>query len=395
MRTHSTLAAVLLASHAMVGHHAVASPVEARTTQQAPGRQPTAAPLRFEPATIDLGAVAPASRHPVRFVVRNISQKPVVIEDTRSSCKCTAITSLAGITLAPNASAVIDATMDAPTVPGEKDAFIYVTVQGADRPAVAKISAIVRMAVEANPYYIDIRGGKLSSVVHVRSIDGRPFRVLSAGGEAPKFVSTGDGAGKDPSTPQLEWYLEADFSRTPTDKLMQYWVVETDRDDCPLVPVQVRHELTGVKFDEGRDIRFWIFGDSLANAGRLRVGESYEGVIDISPHNPRRGVLTPPRPDWGEVRSLQATSPLAKVELLGVEPHGDKVSVRYRFTPTAEAAGKCIYEPVELRTATGAGRFYVTASVVDAPKDGTKPSGASGAGGRGARAVPGAPGGAP
>jgi len=342
-------------------------PGAAAPAPQAPS-QAQAGLLSVEPPDIHLGRVAPGSRHPVSFTLRNISNGPVTITETKSSCKCTAITSLANTVLAPNETATIQATFDAPSLPGEKDAHIFITVKGLQRPMLATIRAVVRMAVESDPYFVDIRGGKLKPTVRVVARDQKPFRIRSAGGLAPKFIETNASEG-DPNAPRTEWYLEADFSIITPENMMQYWVVETDRDDCPIVPVQVRHELTGVRFDEKRGTRFWAFGESLINAGRLEVGKPYHGVVEIAAYNP--GVAAPPpRSDWGDVKSLAVSGSMGQVELLGTDTHGDKVVVRFQYTPSAAAAGRCIYEPIELTSASGSGRFFLTASVAEAPSGG-------------------------
>ncbi len=335
---------------------APAAPAAPAAPQQSTG------PLRVEPREIALGTVDPGSRHPVKFTVRNVSKQPVTIIESKSSCKCTAITSLAGTVLQPGGTATIDATMDAPALPGDKDAHIFIIWDENAPPLTATIKAVVRMAVEAVPTFVDIRGGKLLQNVRVKAHDGKPFKILSAGGAAPKF-GAGDSAAAAAGESKAEWEIVADFRGIPGDRMMQYWIVETSRDDCPVVPVQVRHEMTGVRFDEKRNQRFWIFGDSLVNAGRLPAGQAYDGVVEFSPYNPVRGSTAPPPPGWDEVVSLTSASPDGSAELLGTDLHGSKVVIRFRFTPSASSAGRCIYAPIELKTKTGSGLFYLVASV--------------------------------
>jgi len=346
-----------------------APPIPAGSTARA------GAPLRIEPPQILLGAVAPRSQNPIKFTIRNVSSKPVTIIEAKASCKCTTMNSLDGTVLEPGGTAVIDATMDAPSLPGEKDAHIYITYDEAERAVVASVRAVVRMEVEADPPFVDIRGGKLQTIVKVKAFDGKPFRVVSAGGEKPRYGSTEQIAAARKGEARTEWQMMADFGSIPSDRIMQYWIVEIDRDDCPIVPVQVRHELTGVKWDEARNTRQWMFGDSLVNAGRIRANEPYEGTIEITEYSPERGASTPPPPTWSQVLSIRCVGPEGSAEMLGTDSHGSKVVLRYRFTPNEKSAGRCIYAPIEVTTPTGTGRFYLTASVAAPPSAPPAPTG--------------------
>lgn len=366
---------LVIASTLVLAQSAPTAPaLPSRSAPQQPPHGPPGSPtnLQLDPPAIDLGRVAPASRHPVSFTLRNVSAQPLRILEAKPSCKCTTFDSLAGRVLAAGASLRLDATFDAPTVPGEKDAHIFIAVEGFQRPAIAIIRAKIVMPIESEPPYVDIRGGNLRSSVRVTAIDGKPFRIRSAGGAPPRLLDEKGAAVEPGMEPQQRFVVLADFSKVPPDKLMQYWLIETDRDDCPIVPVQVRHEATGLKFDPTSAQRRWLFGESLVNAGRLDVGETYEGVVEITDYKPR-GVETPPPPEWSDVRDVRSASPLATVELKGKESRGGKVSLPFRFTPTVEAAGQCIYVPVVVTTATGEGRFYVAASVSTRTADGTVP----------------------
>jgi|GEM_PF-668400 len=329
---------------------------------RAPQAPQAAAVLRVEPPVIELGRVPPSTHHPVSFTVRNISSSPQRIIEAKPSCKCTTFESVAGRVLQPGETLKIEATMDAPGVPGPKDAHIYIVVEGIERPVIAGIKSVVVMPIEADPPYVDIRGGKLRATAKIASLDGKPFRVLTAGGAAPVFA---DASGKvigAPSEPQSQYVLVADFNGVATNDIMQYWVVESDRDDCPLVPVQVRHEATGVRFDAGAVRRRWLWSESLVNAGRINAGEPVVVTVEFSRYD-LPGPTADLPPGWGRVEQVVSQSELASVELDGVDARGDKTAISVRFTPQANAAGKCIYVPVEVRTPTGPGRFFVVASV--------------------------------
>lgn len=361
----TTSAAIGAVDHAFLQTPPPARPQAPRPPQ---GQQPPAqapAVLRVEPPVIDLGRVPPSTHHPVSFVVRNVSPQPVKILEAKPSCKCTTFASIAGRVLAPGAMVKIDATMDAPSMPGPKDAQIFIVVEGVERPVIAMIKSVVVMPIEADPPFVDIRENKLRAIAKIAAADGKPFRVLSAGGKAPVFADASGQPISAPTEPQSSYVLVSDFTGVPAKELMQYWVVETDRADCPIVPVQVRHELTGIRFDPTAAERRWLWSEALVNAGRINAGEPFLGTVEIAKYDPPK-VTTPMPSGWSTVQSVRSLSPLATVELDKAEPRGDKVSVHFRLTPKPEASGKCIYIPIEVKTASGSGRFFVTASVSSA-----------------------------
>lgn len=340
------------------GRPQVTPPVAAPT-------RPAAPPIVIEPSQTNLGRVGPGTHHPVVLTIRNVSASPVKILDARPSCKCTTLSSVAGTVIPPGGQVKLEATMDAPNVPGEKDAHVFVTYEGANRPAGATITAMVTMQIEADPPFVDIRNQKLRALTKISALDNTPFNVISAGGKPPVFADQNGKVVPPPSAPESRYWLLADFTNVPPHELMQYWIVETDRPDCPIVPVQVRHEVTGIKFDPTATQRGWLWSESLVNAGRIEAGKTYSYVVEIARYE-TPGAPSAAREGWGAVKGVQSLSTLASAALESVDTRGDKVSVKFSFTPNASTAGKCIYVPVEVTTATGAGRCFVTASVVPA-----------------------------
>lgn len=342
-------------------------PPAPRPNQPAAAPQQQPAPLRVEPAVIDLGRIDASSKHPVQFTLRNITNAPQTILDARPSCKCTALNALAGRTLQPGEAIALDATMDAPSMPGDKDAQIFILVEGFDRRIVATIKSVVVMPIESDPPFVDIREGRLRATTRVVARDGKPFRILSAGGNAPVFADAQGRATTPPSSPQAEYQLVADFTSVPTDQLMQYWVIETDRADCAIVPVQVRHEATGLQFDPTAPRRRWLWSESLFNAGLVAAGTTMPAVFEISRYDPPRGQSGPAPMNWGEVIRVASRSPLLTAELLNTDTRGDKVVITMNITFAPEADGRSIYVPIEVTTPTGTGRCFVTASVRGTP----------------------------
>ncbi len=63
-----------------------------------------------------------------------------------------------------------------------------ITVAGYPGLVLANMVADVTQPVRAAPAFVDALKDKQEGVVHLASIDGKPFKVTSAGGRAPLFV---------------------------------------------------------------------------------------------------------------------------------------------------------------------------------------------------------------
>ena len=348
------LAALAGAADACLAQGLAQAPTPAATS-------PPAAPAAVvvEPPLIDFGRVAPGSRHPARFMVRNVSSAPVTVARAMPSCKCTDLSDIVGRTIAPGAAIELTATLAVPGSPGQKDAEVLIALQGVPGVARARMQADVTMPVRVEPAHVDALKGVQEGEIRVTSVDGAPFRVTAAGGRAPAFV------GFDPAVdaPRAEYRLRWRMQELGSPALPQWLVIDTDRADCPQVPLRIRHETTGSRFDPGRTARFWFVPESIVLAGRVRAGTPVELRTTIEHLNPAaQGRVT--NPAWSQVRGVAVPGGEGTAELVSATPRGEAfVDLVFRFTAAPGRQGP-MYVPVMIDTATGQGAVFVAATVV-------------------------------
>ena len=311
------------------------------------------------PAKYQLGDIEPGSEHARGYVLRNMANRPIRVARAVTSCKCTSTTDITNQVIAPGASLEFEAVLLAPRTPGVKEAKVQIVFEGGLRPITLVLEGDVTMAIKATPAYVGGERGKESAgTMQLQSIDGRTFSIISAGGEAPRYV------GFDPSTHPLQttYRLAWDIGRIQDLPRHVWWVVFTDHPDCPVLPLRIRNDLTGSRADMERYARYWMFDENIVNAERLQSGRSVDLDVVIKHYNPQgRGAVE--RPDWLNVVSVRSLSPDASAALLSVEPLSqDELRVTFQFTPRAGFSGP-VYALVAIETATGIGECAVLALV--------------------------------
>jgi hypothetical protein len=245
-----------------------------------------------------------------------------------------------------------------PGSPGQKDAEVLIALQGVPGVARARMQADVTMPVRVEPAYVDALKGAQEGEIRVASVDGAPFRITAAGGKAPSFV------GFDPAADALraEYRIRWRTQDLGAPAIPQWWVIDTDRADCPQVPLRIRHETTGSRFDPGRTARFWFVPESIVLAGRVRPGTPIELRTTIEHLNPAaQGRVT--NPAWSQVRGMSVPGGEGTAELVSATPRGESfVDLVFRFTAAPGRQGP-MYVPVMIETATGQGPVFVAATV--------------------------------
>ena len=146
------------------------------------------------------------------------------------------------------------------------------------------------------------------------SVDRRTFRVVSSNGEAPQFLGFNPGR----EDPRSTYVLRTDLGAMPAERWPPYWLIETDRGDCPVLAVRVRDERLSVP----PLIRLREFA---AGLGVVRPGESREVTLESLD-----------RLD-GPVQ-VEGTPRLA-AELVSVVPSKDGSTITLRLTPAAGTSG--------------------------------------------------------
>lgn len=315
--------------------------------------------LEITPKSVDFGEVAPGSEHPATFTLANKGAVPISIISATPSCACTTINDLAGKVIDPGGILDLDAALVAPLQPEEKTSRVYIRIAGVENPVTVELKGDTTLPIKAIPPYAEALKGTENGTIQLRSMDGQPFTVISSNGEKPVFV--GFDPAKDPI--RSEYKVAWSIAGMKCESIPRWWVFETDRADCPLIPCRVRNECTGSKRDEQRFKRFWAFDDYLLDGGEVAAGEPFEVEVDLSHTNPRgRGVVIAPQ--WSKVLSAEATTSDASASLVGSTVlDSENAQVRLKIVPRKDFRG-LLYVPVKVTTSTGAGVVDVIAKVI-------------------------------
>lgn len=311
--------------------------------------------VRVEPSTVDFGQLEPGAARTATFRLHNDSTRAVRVQSAFPSCKCTDITDLAGVEIPAGGQVELQATLQAPRAPGPKDAKVFVTLEGASRPLVAQMQGEVVWAVQPSPPYVDALKGARTGTVTLRSTDQAPFRVRSVDGRPPVGA-----AASDPAVPALEHVMTWNLHGVPDGSFRQWMLVETDHPGARLIPLRVRHESTGVRFDPGATKRGWQVPESVVVLGAVKVGDAATCRVILENAVPRGK----PRPaGWDRITGVRSEDPRLQAELLQATAKGDAVEVTMRVTVQPGSPG-VLWMPVAIEGATGMGRCFV-AAVVD------------------------------
>lgn len=342
--------AIMLARFTQAAPPTPAHPVEMQAARSG---------LMVEPPSVNFGVVAPGTKHVARFVLRNTSAEPLTIARAQPSCKCTDISDIVGKTIPPNGQLELSAALAVPKSPGEKDAKVMISLEGKPGLILAQMVADVTLPVRVDPSYIDLLKGAQAGVIRLSSVDGKPFTITAGGGRAPSLV------GFNPATdaPRASYVMNWNASELSNGSLPQWWVVSTDRADCPQIPIRIRHESTGSRFDMERLARFWFPPESIVVAGVVKVDAPVILSTTIEHLNPAaQGRVT--NPAWGDVTGISVPGGQGTAKLLSSTKRGENfVDISFEFTPLKGQSGP-LYVPVLLQTASGVGPIFIAITVV-------------------------------
>jgi len=311
--------------------------------------------VRVEPSTVDFGRLEPGEARTATFRLCNDSVRAVRVLSAFPSCKCTDITDLAGAQIPAGGQVELKATLQAPRAPGPKDAKVFVTLEGVSRPVVAQMQGEVVWAVQPSPPYVDALKGVRTGTVMLRSTDQATFRVLSVDGRPPAGAP-----GSDPTAPASEHGVTWDLQGVPDGSFRQWMLVETDHPKARLIPLRVRHESTGVRFDPLATQRGWQVPESVVVLGAVKAGQTVTCRVVLENAVPKGK----PRPaGWDRINGVRAEDPRLKAELVQATVKADAVDVTLRVTVQPGSTG-VLWMPVAIEGATGTGHCFV-AAVVD------------------------------
>lgn len=300
-------------------------------------------PLELVPPILDFGVVSPNEESRGAVQIFNRGEQPMLILAAEPSCKCTALDDIAGKTIAPGESIELGAVLDKSPNIGKKSATIKILVDGYPVVKILNIEAQISLPVRTIVPDSDRPGSSLINAVRgqnrkgriiVESIDGSPFSICSFHGMVPTYL------GFDPASdePRSRYVLTYDLDSIP-EPYPRYLVIETDREDVPIVDVYLRHESTLPKVNR----RLMMSGGYRFPIGRIEQGGSVEIEIPFkSPASPLSGVdclLPGVRSEMIATRNEETAD--------GIITHA-----LVRITPGADFSG-LLYAPLEAMSVTG------------------------------------------
>lgn len=290
-------------------------------------------PVRLEPEVLDFGILPPSVTREGSVKLVNTGSKELEILTVQPSCKCTTTEDLSGKKIPPGGSIDLKATMKAQSSPGRKGAEIKVLVDGYTQVLSIQLKQEVSLPIRVSPSYLNVvKGQPTKGRTVIESIDKKPFTICAIGGKKPNLV--GFDPAKDAPRNQylLDWDFERDFA---PGEAKRYWIIETDREDCPLVDIFVRHETTVVL------PRGVIPTDYRHTFGRKEQGTSVDFVLDVTKMTSDEKVV-----------AAASASSAAKVELIGSSTEGEVTHINLRLVPNDDALG-LTWVPFMVYTSTG------------------------------------------
>ena len=305
-------------------------------------------PIRVVPSILNWGTTDPETKVDGSVELENISNEPLTIVTVQSSCACTTTRSLDGQTIPPGGRVTLEAQLDPQNSVGRKTTRIKVLVEGYSKVLEFDGTAEVSRPVRIRPQYINTVGEpndpNSNAVVNqtgtlmVSSLDRQPFRVLSVQGRPPVY-----GASKEATTgPRVQHLLVYNIEdyRQPDGRYERYVVVETDREDAPLVEILLRHRNSALDIDRRFKLKSYML-----NLGRTPPGGSIEKV-----HSSREASLT------GPIVSATTDEPGITVEVASQEilESEDELAATYRFTVDPDKPEGMYYFPLKIQASNRA-----------------------------------------
>ncbi|MHC4422202.1 MAG: DUF1573 domain-containing protein [Planctomycetota bacterium] len=297
--------------------------------------------VEFEPAVMDFGVLPPGGTARGTTKIWNVGPQPLRILKSITSCGCTAAEDLGGRVIPPGGHTEFTTAMTMKSGLGDKKEKISIVFEGYRTYVVQFFTAEVSLPVRLTPPHLaasrqDPRTRQwvstMSGQIEVKSLDGKPFRILRVHGAAPEYV------GFNPATdpPQSAYTIRWDLSRFGN-AIPWYWVIETDRPDAPVVDARIQHVSTRPTRVEERP---WEPKDQRLLVGLVSREEPFEITTKLE-----YDAGQTPDPNSASVSSQ---SPFLRAELVEAQADERHVQFRIRLTPTASAEPGLLYAKLDL-----------------------------------------------
>lgn len=289
-------------------------------------------PTAGEPPKLDWGIVPMNSTLHGSVRVINRSEEPLTIAAMRPSCQCTALNDLSGTVIAPGDSAEVALTVESRNVVGVSSNRVrFVFTDG----TVTQVDLVFQTtwALFTEPSYIDALTNPYG-VIRVQSIDGEPFRILSAADRTPIYAD-----GYVPSSPPRNEYLivwnvaeyDADTCLNASgERMPMWWTVETDHPGAPMIPLRVRH-LPCTQLDVPTGSRRWFLSQHHVALGLVEPGSEHDFELKMK--------WMPNSVVNDTVERMTDTSDEFDISVTEVVRDGDEITVRGRVRITEVAEG--------------------------------------------------------
>ena len=235
------------------------------------------------PGVLDFGTQSLMSRPTGEITLTNQGDKAVTLVAVSPTCSCLKPEFTDRVVLAPGANHTVAVAHEPRSQAGPSKATLRFVFLGNDIVNVP-VEAMFTRPVKADPTWIDFRRDGDQGILKLRSLDARPFRVLSVQGVAV------------PDAPaellqEVPWDLSTYDTETctnPAGERMPSWiVVQTDHPDAPIVDVRVRKDgCTNPDIPGDGDSRAWMILDQRVVVGELSPGDQqiYELPVALLPN---------------------------------------------------------------------------------------------------------------
>jgi hypothetical protein len=296
----------------------------------AAGSSPGPAPIVFDPPLLDFGYVRPDVEMKGTIRLTNRGDRPTRILHMQPDCKCTTLQDLAGTVIAPGETISFEAVMEGRSTPGAKRSKIKFVFEGYDQTSSVSINSHVQSSLVGDPPWITpVPGEEATGTTVVRSVDGTPFRITASGNAPPVYADDFDPASSElRSSYELTWDLTRYDQRTCLDRegrrMPEWWVIETDSADTPLVELFIRHRPCSLP--ESPRGRKWALSKQRALLNDIPAGQPAEFDIYLK-------WLTKDKKPNDTIKEVRTESPLFDAELLSKKRDGERITCHVRITP--------------------------------------------------------------
>ena len=235
------------------------------------------------PGVLNFGTQSLMSRPTGEITLTNQGEKAVTLVAVSPTCSCLKPEFTDRVVLAPGANHTVAVAHEPRSQAGPSKATLRFVFLGNDIVNVP-VEAMFTRPVKADPTWIDFRRDGDQGILKLRSLDARPFRVLSVQGvavpDAPAALLQ-----------EVPWDLSTYDTETctnPAGERMPSWiVVQTDHPDAPVVDVRVRKDgCTNPDIPGDGDTRAWMILDQRVVVGELSPGDTqiYELPVALLPN---------------------------------------------------------------------------------------------------------------